>query len=384
MKVLHYITDMTSASGPVGSVVRMMIASTAKAAESHLVTCVPLGEETEQLLKMQYGVTMHYVAHPNGKNPVQLFRAYNTVKKVLCEVKPDVVHTHGTWSLMAAVVEKTARKRSIPTVVSPHRGFSADIIGIDFWKKKLPRLIAYQIMMMRNCTCVMAINEKEKNDILALAIKKRIETLSGIPKDMESVGGMRDEILAAYRKALDSTYDKRITQDEKDFVMLAVKKAVSDDDVEVDIPSVEGLSFRNIFFYAYDEDCTELMLQGGNKLNVPIPPTLQVSDIPRYVNKKAKKRCSINELPLSKSVKIEESLSLEKIAVEQICKSHGLGFEQMTIRQYVELYRLLRHTDFNEDVVAKELKRLKLLSFTKKMQRRLAIMYGLKPGYNIL
>jgi hypothetical protein len=49
----------------------------------------------------------------------------------------------------------------------------------------------------------------------------------------------------------------------------------------------------------------------------------------------------------------------------------------------VELYELFRYCDFNEDIVAEELRQCKLKGFTKKLQKRLSERFGLKEGYMI-
>lgn len=360
MKVIHYITNLTEKAGPIAASVWKMMASVSRVAETHLLTCVPLSEEYVGMLQERYSITVHYVKPVQDRNPLE-FRTFEAnVNKVLKNLKPDVVHVHGTWDFMAAMAEWKARHEGYVTVVSPHRGLSQEIINIDFWKKKLPRLIAYQAWMVRKSVTVIAESEREKEGILALGLKKRIEVM---PDDEAA---MRDALLRAYRKALDSTYFRYLTKGETHFVNATVRKAVVDGKTEVAVPNLQGLSFRRIYFYAYDEDVTDLMLEGARKMQINMPPVLDVENVPRYRNKKAKER-----------------KRLAGSAVEMLAAANAITMKRMTLRQYVNLYQMFRYEDFDEDAAAEELKRRKLKRFTKKMQKRMAEMFGMTSGYDI-
>lgn len=374
---------MTAAAGPKAVGARTMVACTAKVAETHLVTCVPLPGDYVKALKETYDIDVHYIKPVQGKNPLQFRRFEASVRNVIKEVNPDIVHVHGAWDFMAAMAEWKSRHENVTTVVSPHRGLSQAIINIDFWNKKLIRLLTYQLWMVRGCTAIIAVNEKEKEDVMSLGMKKRIEVMPEMPKDIDKAGQMRDALMAAYRKALDSTYFRHLKDEERNFVDSLTKAAVVDADTEVAAPDTKGISFRNVFFYAYDEDVTELMLQGAQKLHVAMPPTLSVEKQPRYVNRKAKKRGSINDAASKKSISLNQSQGMEYVAVSQIAKAHSVTLNRLTLRRYAELYKLFRYTDFNEDVVGKELKRIGLKGFTKELQKTLAVRYGLQPGFNI-
>jgi hypothetical protein len=64
-------------------------------------------------------------------------------------------------------------------------------------------------------------------------------------------------------------------------------------------------------------------------------------------------------------------------------RAHKEGMKRLTLRHKMELYDIFRNDDFNEDVVAKELSRLRLRRFTKKIQNLLHDMYNMSVGYDI-
>ena len=116
------------------SAVRMMMFSTAKVAENHLLTVVPLSDDYSGALAEQFGIKVHYLHLKNGGNPLNALSAFVDINAKLKELRPDIVYAHGTWDWRAAAVERTARRQHIVTLVSPHRGLSQELIGIDFWK----------------------------------------------------------------------------------------------------------------------------------------------------------------------------------------------------------------------------------------------------------
>lgn len=361
----------------------MMIA-TSKVVENVLVTCVPLDEDTVRRLQELYGIKVHYLHWRKEQNVMDVLPFLFSAEKAVRSLHADVVHVHGAWDWRAAMMEKLARRHNIVTVVSLHRGLTPELIGIDFWKEKLPKLMAYQIWMVRNCTSAIADSDSELEVLKSLLHKKRVEILPSSADAAEAEELLKRMLIATYRKCLDTVYGNRLTKKERNVVKAAVRAQYADEDVETPFPDVEGVSYRRIFFYAYDEDVMQTFLDGSEKLGIILPPPLNMAETPRYRNPKAKTRGALSELNVAvKTLRIPEEKSAEREAVTLICKAKQTGMHRMTLRHYVELYQLFRYTDFDEDVVMEELKRLHAAKFTKKLQKRLADMFGLKHGYSI-
>lgn len=355
-----------------------IVLSTSKVAETHLLTFSQLDEEKLQVLREQYGVTVHTLPHDKRQMLLRVYAEGKKARKIIHEVSPDIVHVWGAWDMTAAIVESRARKEKVVTVVSPLRGLATVNINTSFWKEKLPRLLAYQAVMVRRSTAVLALDETERSEIRSIKLKSHIEIL---PKEE---AGLQHSIMAAYRKALDSSYQNYITEEEQAFVRNAVRIAVERDADGIELPDSQGLSFRRIYLYAYDEDVTELLLEGARRVERPMPPLLDVSKVQRYKNKKAKSRVSLSEVG-AKMRKIAISADHEKEirVVTMIAGAKKQTMKRMTIRQWVELYDIFRNIDFDEDMVAIELQRQHLKHFTVKIQKRLREEYSLPQGYDI-
>lgn len=391
MKILHYIPSLSEAMSPVTSAILRIVSSVSGQTESYIVTSTHLTREMEQRLAVEYSLRIMYLPELSVKGPMKAYRTIREIKKCLELLQPDIVHIHGSWNHMLYVMERTARKNGYVTCVSTYGGMSPEVLNTDFLKTKLLPLIFYQAPMVRRSTSLLAINEKEWHDIRNLSLKKRVEILPDSPKDDAHDGSLTLAVLAAYQKAIDSSYRRFITTDEEMLVERCLitatknKEDLTNNTVEP-VKSDKGtLSYRRVFFYAYDEDVLDKFLDGARQRSYNIPLYENVGEMPRYVDRKAKKRGSLSQLPLPLfKTHLKDTTSLEYKAVTSIMRAHKEGMKRLTLRHKMELYDIFRNDDFNEDVVAKELSRLRLKRFTRKIQNLLHDMYNMSVGYDII
>lgn len=378
MRVLHYIRDIDGVTLNMPYSLMSIVLSTSKVTETHLLTFSQLSEERLQMLKEQYGVTVHALPCVKRIMPLRIYTENSKVRKVIREIRPDIVLIWGTWDMTGAIVERCARKERVVTIVSPLRGLATVNINTSFWKEKLPRLLAYQAVMVRRSTAVLALDDAERYDIISIKLKSHIETLPAEEAELQGA------VMAAYRKALDSSYLNYITDEERAFVENAVRIAVVRDDDGSVLPENQGLSFRRIYLYAYDEDVTDLLTEGARKTERPMPPLLDVSKVRRYKSKKAKNRISLADVDAkTRKIAIPADKEKEIKVVKMIAGAKRVTMKRMTMRQWVELYDMFRNIDFDEDMVAEELQHQHLKSFTVRIQRRLRDSYNLPQGYDI-
>lgn len=364
------------------SALMKMIQATSKQVDLHLLTSVPITQESILAMKEQLGVTIHVVRCERNKNPLQYINYYKKVRTCINEVNPHIVHVHGSWDVRPAIVRYCASRQNMVTIVSPHRGMSPELIDIDFWKSRIWRMVAYQAMMISKSTAVVAVSDKEKKDLLDLGLKRRIEVLPDMQEQQSSLLG--PVLIEAYRKALDTSYRRFLLDEERAFLKNLVRKAVADEDVKADIPALNGLSFRRISFLAYDEGATELMQQGAKKADIYLPEAIDVENIPRYKSRKSKILKTLDEMSQHVWVDgIDSNLTEERKAVRLILQAKEMTFHRLTLNNWVELYNLFRYSDFNEEIVGKELTQRNLKGFVKRLQKQLVKRFELKEGYAI-
>ena len=391
MKILHYIPSLSQSEGPQAQSILRFVTAVSRHTDSYIVTSTPLSKALEQSLTTNYALHIMYLPELSVKGPFKLHRAIVEMKKSLEFIQPDIVHIHGSWNALLYVMERTARRNGFVTCLSTYGGMSPEVLNIDFFKTRLLPLILYQAPIIRHSTSLIAINEKEWNDIRNLNLKKRVEIMPEATKDGATAQSLTTAILGAYQKAIDSSYRRFITLDEEMLVERCLITATKNkDDVfshaaEAGKTDRQSLSFRRIFFYAYDEDVLQPFLEGAKQRSYNIPLTSQVEDIPRYVDRKAKKRGPLDQLPLPlrKTHLHKDTEPLEYRAVTAIMRAHKEGYKRLTLRHKAELYDIFRNDDFDEGIVAAELKRLNLRHFTRKLQLMLHDMYAMPVGYDI-
>lgn len=392
MKILHYIPDFWSVNNTQAQKILHLITAVSRQTESYVVTSSPFTQEMEQQLKEVYKIQMVYLPKLSASNPLKIYHAYKVIKECLIQLQPDLVHVHGSWNPLLFVMERTARKRGFVTCVSTYGGMAPEVLNTEFFKRRLLPLIFYQAPLIRHSTSLIAINEKEWNDIRNLNLKKRVEILPPAQSTEEGAQAYSQAILAAYQKAIDSSYKRFITPEEEMIVERCLITATTMDAKFVPKSSAENgenqgkqaLSFRRLYFYAYDEDVLDKVLEGARSLSYNFPQPGNIADIPRYADRKAKKRGGIEQLQLPvRKIHLTDERSLEYKAVTSLLRVQKEGIKRLTLRHKAELYKIFRNDDFDENIVGEELVRLRLKKITKKVQQMLHELYNMPVGYDI-
>ena len=391
MKILHYIPDFWSVNNTQAQKILHLITAVSRQTESYVVTSSPFTQEMEQQLKEVYKIQMVYLPKLSASNPLKIYHAYKVIKECLIQLQPDLVHVHGSWNPLLFVMERTARKRGFVTCVSTYGGMAPEVFNTEFFKRRLLPLIFYQAPLIRHSTSLIAINEKEWNDIRNLNLKKRVEILPPALSTEEGAQAYSQAILAAYQKAIDSSYRRFITPEEEMIVERCMinattmdTKYVPEHKEEGDKQNKQSLSFRRLYFYAYDEDVLDKVLEGARSLSYNFPQPGNIADIPRYADRKAKKRGGIEQLQLPvRKIHLTDERSLEYKAVMSLLRVQKEGIKRLTLRHKAELYKIFRNDDFDENIVGEELVRLRLKKITKKVQQMLHELYNMPVGYDI-
>lgn len=391
MKILHYIPDFWSVNNTQAQKILHLITAVSRQTESYVVTSSPFTQEMEQQLKEVYKIQMVYLPKLSASNPLKIYHAYKVIKECLIQLQPDLVHVHGSWNPLLFVMERTARKRGFVTCVSTYGGMAPEVLNTEFFRRRLLPLIFYQAPLIRHSTSLIAINEKEWNDIRNLNLKKRVEILPPALSTEEGAQAYSQAILAAYQKAIDSSYKRFITPEEEMIVERCMinattmdTKYVPEHKEEGDKQNKQSLSFRRLYFYAYDEDVLDKVLEGARSLSYNFPQPGNIADIPRYADRKAKKRGGIEQLQLPvRKIHLTDERSLEYKAVTSLLRVQKEGIKRLTLRHKAELYKIFRNDDFDENIVGEELVRLRLKKITKKVQQMLHELYNMPVGYDI-
>ncbi len=164
MKVLHYIPSLAISSGGVAAYISVLSAELGKLVELHIVTSDEGGKEVE---------IPNAVVHRIRTGLLCYFSA----KKILSELRPDVVHINGCWQPQLAFFQWAAQGLRIPVVLSPHGMLEPWIIKRHFWTRKWPAIQLYQRGLVKRADYLHATADVEKENLLRLGWNSRIAVI---------------------------------------------------------------------------------------------------------------------------------------------------------------------------------------------------------------
>lgn len=339
---------MALSTGIVPGYVNILVRSTAQVATSYIVTAKDLGGNLLSFRK--------------------------DIIRQLELINPDIVHIHACWDWRAALVERISRRKGYFTTVSPHGGLSPEQMELNFWKDRLPRILLYQLQMIRNCNSIILTTEKEKTDMEALKWKRN---LSLVPHPLTN--DMSDDetsslLMSAYRKVIDTNYQKRLTAEEEVLMNNCLKASVwpyeeLPDDLSTALDT-SGISFRRLYLYANDQEVTEEFINGAHKLNISIPPRLDVATIPRFKVKQKENKSRLKKL--QRLVMILTKLIDEKKVNE---------VKKWNLRSLLLAYTLLRFSDYDEFKFNKLINKHGIQTFTRKFMTLMSEQFQLEKGF---
>ncbi len=161
LRVIQAIPSLDPADGGPPVVVASLAAAQAGAgAEVTLAHCSP-DDSTERVTKL--------LSTTPGANDLPIMQG--SLADSLDELRPDVVHLHGFWQPWLFAAARTAHKRGVPYVITPHGMLHPWSLRQKRLKKRVALWLGYGAMLRRSAL-VHALNEPER------------EILSGMHRDL--------------------------------------------------------------------------------------------------------------------------------------------------------------------------------------------------------
>lgn len=352
MTILHYIPTMNITKGSAPHYVNALVRSTARVASSYVIEEKDLGKPLLDFLHHAY--------------------------KKLNEYRPDIVHVHASWNLRGAIFAELARHLGLFVVVSPHGGVTHETLGQRFWKEKLPRILAYQFRMIRKSRLVISVSETEQDKLKRIGWKNRTILVPNPYISSISDDELCEQIMAAYRKVIDTHYLERITENEIGFTIRCLKEALYREGYFL-TPSEpysppEGLSFRRIYIFAHDNNVTPLLLEGAKRLGIPMPTHFNVAELPRF--KEKPKRQSSKEKNFNKFCNILKS-EIPSMEIEELFTPQG----EISLLAFANVYSAMRFNDYDEEQFMTRVKEARLDRYTSRLMGLFEEIFELEEGF---
>lgn len=308
-------------------------------------------------------------------------------RKVLSDARPDIVHLHGSWDWHLALARYIAAKADCPVVLSPHGGLSQDVMAQDFFKRKLPRIVAYQFRLVRGAFVMHAATEQELAELKALGWKRRT-CLIVAGEDEKGLAGMASEFRRLYQKVIDTWRRGRLTDEQRRAMFSLIGASVRADDTGEESspfalpPTITQHDWLTLQIYAIDHGVHERLLAGAERFGAKIPEI--VREPPSRFTKKPVLRLAPPPSTESKTSgdTQEARLATDVLHLQRMLIHHETtGHDGAPLALAADIYRKIRFGDYEEDAFLYIIDQAGLRPFTARLMHVLAEAFSLPTGF---
>lgn len=354
MIVLHYIDKFDTTTKSESEFISVLCTGMDHGVESHIVT------RTYKPDRSYEGLKVHVIS---GKN---------TSLKILYDVMPDIVHVHGCWSYHTAAFLFTADRRGFYTVLSPLGGLQPWVIKKKFWKRILPKIIGYQYLAVHRAGVIHATGMMEQENIKHLHWNKKVEIVKNALVTHETtIGQMCTDMASIYQKMIDDHIGKEINISTQQAFYTLVKAGLSYD-INVLRPGISVISeteknnftllkhndWRFLSIFAQKEEMTQTVVRGMSVLDMENETGMQggTTIIPSHKN-------------------TDDIINCLHLLKKSIWK------RRLKIKDFSDLYTILRYNDYDEDELYTKLKEHHLRKLLSRLEYILVEMTGIEEGF---
>ena len=249
--------------------------------------------------------------------------------------RPDIVHLHGCWNFRMVRRALLFHRHGVRIVMTPHGGLEPWIINERRFSEKLSKTLLWQRHIVE-CAYVMIVHGgMERDNLAALGWNPRIETIrNAVVTNTITPEAMARQTIDIYRKVMDSNTLELMEEKTRQTMARLLKAGITGDRhwVESQLPdeplSLSVTEWRRLLLYADQENIRTVIDHGTRVLGIS-QPYIETAQIVCY-------------LPTGYTRPKVNALQITDL-VSEIQK------EKVTIRHLLELDRLLRRDNVEDD-----------------------------------
>ena len=166
MKIVHYIPSIDRESGGVGSYMQLLAKPLGKIVELHVVT-----HQSREMLEI-VNAQIHTIPS------FSLLEGGRSFKRewllMLKRIDPDIIQINGCWLPGCAYAGLWAKQVGYKVLLCPHGMLEPWDIKKNYWTRKFPALLLYQIKAIKKADGLLATSEAEKNNLLKLGYNRNV------------------------------------------------------------------------------------------------------------------------------------------------------------------------------------------------------------------
>lgn len=279
---------------------------------------------------------------------------------------PDIIHIHGCWQYKEVREAMKAHRHGARIVFSPHGGLEPWIINERRLSEKLAKTLLWQRKLAECSYVIIAQGSIEAEALKELAWNPRIETIrNAVITNSITPEAMAQQTKEVYRKVMDSNTLELMSDESRLLLVHLLKAGITGDSRWVanfnpQTSNFEEDDWRRLLIYADHENVRTVVDRGLRTLDLHTP----------YIDTAHVKSYLPTDYQLPKPA-THDILSL----VGEI--SHGA----LTLRHLVELDRLLRRPDVNDERINNTLDERHQMKYYRRLLQLLTEQTALDEGF---
>lgn len=300
-------------------------------------------------------------------------------RKEAKELRPDIVHIHGCWRWANALAARTADNVGARLVFSPHGGLEPWIVKQDFWRSRLPHLLAYQRRMIGQANAVVVMGRMEAGCLGRAKLNPRIEIVrNSLVTSSITPEEMGRGVHAVYRKVLDSFTRPLMTEATATALRGLVKAGLAGDAQWLDneefqaVNELQPEAWRQLLLHAAQEGTLATVRHGIEAAALTPPSDIDPEATPHYEPRRHGKK--------DHQLDTRGDDDTDRL-VHALHSAHKLQRQgALTEAHVVALAAMTRQSQADEDRLLYRLKTQSLLPFARRMMAVMEELTGLEEG----
>ncbi len=329
-------------------------------------------------------------------------------KQKLKDFLPDIIHIHACWNVSGYRAQTMANKAHVPVVLSLHGQMQPWHFHRHYWYRKLSMLLLFQRRAISFADGILALGEMELHRMQQLKWNPRVSMIrNAVTSHLITAQEMASQMLAFYRKVIDSNCFWLMNDEDKmaESRMLHVSLMTKERQAwaiqyaqsfqstkEVSVLQLSQVSLRRIFIHASDEGILEDVANGA-RLMQQNTENVVISDIERFAQRLEKNteplegKNILSKNPLTKSTlnnlkQDEKPKDAElRIAIMLLNVQHEMKRQTLSRKHLADLYCELRFSEYDEDILQRMLKGLKIHRLASRLLQIFSETFFLEEGF---
>lgn len=312
--------------------------------------------------------------------------------KVMNESRVDIVHFHGCWRDSDFMVARKARKNGTRIVVSPHGQLEPWIIKHNYWKSRLPRIIAYQKRIVSEAFAVVVMGRMEEDCMKRLGWNSRIEVVrNSMITDTITDKEMAKKIQYIYNKVMDSHTFALLGEGERIAFASLAKAGISKDsrwltdNENASISRLTLVGWRRILIHAYHTSVSDTIADAIDTLGLS-RPDVKPEEIPCYLPRAEKRKGFFSKeiKPLPGVIADEKGYHTESFSNFIKALHKHANMNHLTIKDIFETAYQMRNVSIDERQLCEEMEEKSLDKFMSSLMQIMIDYTGMEEGFLIV